>query len=267
MREKILIIGTSHTGAFYTARDAIAAGFPDLDVSYFGLPGRVYSSAVYEGGVFRAPEDMPRQLAWMDRREIDFAPFSHILHVGERYALNHVMRLMVFHDVLEEPERTGRAFISSAALADMIRGTVARRAERLLERFGKDSRACFLPAPYPLARSTRPGAGHEYALAALGKRAHGAKWMALYEQIIEEEMHKAGLDVLLQPPQTRAGQFMTADRFARAGTDQSAPPDQVDHRHMNADYGWQVFCAFAQRCLGQTPESGFAVPEQQQKTG
>lgn len=253
-RRKILIIGTSHTGAFYTARHRIAAGFPTLDVTCFGLPGQIYSAAHYEDGVFRAPEDASHQLGWMDTSEIDFAPFAHILQVGERYTLNHAMRLMVFHDILEAPERSARAVLSEAALGDLLRGLVRQRAERLAERFGADPRQCFLPAPYPLARSTAPGPGHEFALASLRKRPHGAAWMQRYEAMIEEEMARVGLDVMLQPHDTRAGQFMTGDRYARTGPGSEAGADGVDHRHMNADYGWQVFCAFAESRLQLHPE-------------
>jgi|GEM_PF-6240862 hypothetical protein len=261
--QKILIIGTSHTGAFYTARQRIKTGFPTLEVSYFGLPGRIYSSASYKDGIFRAPEDASHQLGWMTHNEIDFAPFARILHVGERYTLNHAMRLMVFHDILEEPERTKRAFLSQAALNDLLRGLVRQRAEGLVARFGPEPRHCFLPAPYPLARSVAPGPGHEFALASLRKRSHGADWMRRYEAMIGEEMALVGLDVMLQPQETRAGQFMTEDRYARPKTETEMEPgsESVDHRHMNADYGWQVFCAFAQSRLGLTPEDTHALAE------
>lgn len=260
--QKILIIGTSHTGAFYTARHRIKAGFPTLDVSYFGLPGRIYSAASYEDGVFRGPDDASHTLGWMDKSEIDFAPFARILHVGERYTLNHAMRLMVFHDIFEEPERSARAVISEAAMQDLLRGLVRHRSERLLARFGADPRHCFLPAPYPLARSVAAGPGHEFALASLRKRPHGADWMQRYEAMIEDEMARVGLDVMLQPQETRAGQYMTEDRYARPETEPGATagsPAGVDHRHMNADYGWQAFCAFAESRLGVTPEGTHAL--------
>lgn len=260
-RTNILVIGTSHTGAFYAARARIAEAFPSLDVTYFGLPGLIYSAALYEDGVFRAPEDASHQLAWMERNEIDFTRFTRILHVGERYTLNHAMRLLVFHDVLEEPERTKRAFLSEAAACEMLRGLVRQRAETLLDRFGADPRHCFMPAPYPLARSVAPGPGHEFAIAALRKRPHGALWMQRYETMITEEMAKVGLDVMLQPQETRASQFMTADRYARPSTGSEAGPDVTDHRHMNADYGWQVFCAFAESRLGLCPEGADALAD------
>lgn len=263
---KVLIVGSSHTGAFYTARERIKAGFPDLEVSYFGMPGRIYSEALFEDGILRPAEPSARQLAWVDRREIDFAPFSLIIQVGERFTLNHVMRLIAFHDVLEDDERSGRAPMSSAALTAFLTGMVQTRVDHIVTRFGAEERYCILPAPYPLARSTSPGPKHEYGLTALSQRGFADKWMTRYEEIISERMQAAGLDVFLQPHETRAGQFMTQDRYARPGTDITAPEGQVDHRHMNSDYGWQVFCAIAEHRLGLTPE-GAALSPQQHMTG
>ncbi|WP_226554143.1 hypothetical protein [Celeribacter naphthalenivorans] len=264
--QKVLIVGSSHTGAFYTARERIKTGFPGLEVSYFGMPGRIFSEALFENGILRAADAKARKLAWMDRPEIDFAPFSLIIQVGERFTLNHVMRLMAFHDVLEEAERSGRAPISSAALTAFLTSMVQSRVDHIVDRFGADDRYCILPAPYPLARSTTPGPKHEYGLTALSQRGFADQWMTRYEAIITTRMQAAGLDVFLQPHETRAGQFMTQDRYARPGTDITAPEGQVDHRHMNSDYGWQVFCALAEHRLGLTPE-GDALSTQQKMTG
>ncbi|NVK47878.1 MAG: hypothetical protein HWE33_16440 [Rhodobacteraceae bacterium] len=266
LTQKVLIVGTSHTGAFYMARERIETGFPGLEVSYFGMPGRVFSAALFEDGILRMADISARQLPWMDRQEIDFAPFSLIIQVGERFTLNHVMRLMAFHDVLEEDERSGRAPMSSAALTAFLTGMVQSRVDHIRGRFGADDRYCILPAPYPLARSTAPGPKHEYGLTALSLRSFADRWMVRYEEIISERMQAAGLDVFLQPHETRAGEFMTQDRYARPGTDITAPEGQVDHRHMNSDYGWQVFCAIAEHRLGLTPE-GDALSTQQQMTG
>ncbi len=251
---KILILGSSHTGAFQTARHRIAAAFPALDVSYFGLPGSGFFNATLTQGVFAAPEDYARQFQWMETREIDLHPFERVLLVGERFAFGAVMRLLMGQDILEEPQRTKRPLMSRAAMQELIGALVEQRVEALLTKFGRDTRFTFVPAPYPLARSLQSGPGQEKALKSVLKRDTGADWGRTYEARIASEMAAAGLDFLAQPRETRDSYLTTQDRFARQDAPEEASETQIDNRHMNDDYGWQVFCAYAATRLEIRPE-------------
>ncbi|MCA0044058.1 hypothetical protein [Celeribacter litoreus] len=252
-KQRILILGSSHTGAFQAARHRIAQAFPSLDVHYFGLPGSAYFHATFENGIFRAPEKRQRQFDWMDSREIDVRQFDRALFVGQRFAFGSAMRLIMSYDILEEVTRSKRPLMSEAAMSGLLEALIAQQVEGLITKFGRDPRFSFLAAPYPLDRSTLKGPAQEKALKAVLRKETGVTWGLKYEEIIAAEMAAARLDLVPQPLETRETFLTTQDHFSRQPSSAGVPDDEVDNRHMNADYGWQVFCAYAETKLEIRP--------------
>ena len=166
-------------------------------------------------------------------------------------------RLIGGHDILEEPGRTERPLISTAAAEALIDGLVGARVAQLAALFGPDPRFCFQPAPFPLALTRDTGPGHERALSALATHASAARWIAFYEAAIARHLAAAGYRFLPQPPETRSGACFSLDRFARPPVAGAKKPD---YRHLDAGYGALAFADYARRELGLTPSPAADAP-------
>ncbi|GAA3868982.1 hypothetical protein [Celeribacter arenosi] len=250
---KVLVLGTSHVGAFLLARDEIRADFPDIEVSYFGLPGDVFSRAVAHNGIFRTENADDRLFEWNEAREIDLRPFDQILLTGTRFMWLLVMRLFATRDVLDEPQRRGLALISRPALTAFIDAAVEDAVAGLFNRIPPDPRITVLPAPYPLVRSWKPGFGHEPIVTAASQMDTIGVWTGLYEDAILTHLAAQGMGFIAQPQDTRADPIRSQNRFARANSSAEEVGNRVDNRHLNADYGRHAFSHYAQSTLGLTP--------------
>lgn len=262
---KVLVLGTSHSGSVRAASDWIATAFPSLDVSYFGLAGRFHTRAVYKDGIFGpAPEDTEAcksSEAWNDAQSVDLTAFDHVIHIGSRFAMADCVRLLADYDTLESPERISTALMSQAAAEALVAAAVTETVQRLHALFGDAARLTFSPAPYPLARSWKPGPGHERALSELNGRTAAAFWAERYDGIIEAALHEVGYGFVAQPMNTRKAPFSTSNTFARADTAPAGAGKNVDNRHMNEHYGQHLFAAFADQILGLAPTEQAKSPE------
>ncbi|WP_417248207.1 hypothetical protein [Celeribacter sp.] len=250
---KVLVIGTSHSATIRMAHDEIAARFPTLDVDYFGLPGREFFQADVIGTTF-TPQADARKIAfeWNNTETVDLAHYDHLFVVGDRYGLLSILRLLVQYDTLEEGKRRGGPVMSRAAMTALIEGAVSHCVDALVARFGRFPHVTTTPAPYPLKRSWRPGAGHERHLTELTHRAHAEDWIEVYENAIEQQVTAAGIGFVPQPLETRYDAFRTLNRFARARSTAEGT-QRIDNRHMNADFGALLFETFARDILDIHP--------------
>ena len=249
---KVLVLGTSHVGAFLHAREAIAADFPALDVDYFGLSGEVFSRARTIDGVFGPEKEDDRQFEWNPARTVDIRPYDHILLTGTRFMWQAVMRLLAQYDVLEEPERRDNTVMSRAAMAAMIDGAAELSCAQLNDRMPLDARVTALPAPYPLVRSWQLGYGHEPLVTAAAALSSAAAWTAHYEAAIARHLAPYGVRFMAQPMDTRHDALRSDNRFALAGSSAQEAGPRADNRHLNADYGRVAFTRYAEDILGLT---------------
>lgn len=250
---KILVLGTSHAGTVRMAHDTIAARFPTLELSYFGLPGGEFGNAVMDGSCFVAPESA-REVSqdWNGCLSTDLAAVDHVFLVGERFGHETVLRLLLWHDTLEEGARREFPVMSRAAMTALIESAVSVRVGSINRRLGGHAPLTVTPAPYPLLRSWRPGKGHERKIKELVERAHIDDWIEVYETTIATQMAQAGLGFVPQPLETRHDCLRTLNRFARAPLPKS-PEKPVDNRHMNAEFGALLFEDFAREILDIHP--------------
>lgn len=243
---KVAVIGTSHTGAIHAALPDISASYPQLQLSFFGLPGVEFARAIYQDGVLSPPADN-LDLPWMTATSLDLKPFDHILLAGPRVGFARAATLITHHQLLELPEGDGRPFMSTAAMGALIQGLVDVQVQQTFERFGADERFCLLPAPFPLARAKDEGPGQEAMLIDLEAKIHARACFETFEDGVDRACESLGVRALRQPEQTRESFCTTRDKFALAA---QVDPETPDHRHMNAAYGRAVFDAYATSILG-----------------
>lgn len=246
---KVLILGTSHVGAFQAALPEIEARFPALNIALFGVPGKAYWQAQYRDGVF-ALSAADRGLSWIKERQVDLSGFDAILLTGLRFGFTYAARLITTHDIVEARQRRGYPLMSRAAMRALLAGLTQDRAARVAARFGTDARLTLMPAPAPLARSSQDGPAQEHALSLMEGLTHGAQMVAHYEQCLADAVQARGYRFAPQPETTLAAPFMTRDSYAlQTQLDEKRP----DNRHMNADYGFAAFSRYAEEILGLAP--------------
>ncbi|MBU2865566.1 hypothetical protein [Pacificibacter marinus] len=262
---KVLVLGTSHSASLRMSADWIKRAYPSLEVDYFSLPGIVHSRSLMIGSTFGpTPSDaygckMSQQ--WNGSLIVDLAPYAQIFHVGERFAMGAVTRLMADYDILEHEERSLRPVMSLSAARALIGSAVYDFVEARHDVFGDDRRITFMPAPYPLARSAKRGPGFENTMSRLNKRHTAADWSQIYEHAMGTSLADFGYRFIAQPMHTRQGIFATQDIFARPKSSVADVGDKVDNRHTNANYGQEIFAAYAQSQLGLAPLEMASAPQ------
>lgn len=262
---KVLVLGTSHCGCVRLASDWIDRAYPTLEVDYYALPGAAHARAMKIGSTFGPTPsyayDCKMSKDWNGRLVVDLAPYAHIFHVGERFSMGAITRLMADFDVLEWPERSLRPVMSLSAARALISSAVNEVVEMRHCVFEDDPRFTFMPAPYPLARGAQYGPGFEKNMARLHDRTTAAQWSQTYEDLISAALAQYGYGFLPQPMHTRQSCFATKDRYARPKSSVQDVGDKVDNRHTNATYGQAIFAAYALHHLGLSPEIAALAPQ------
>jgi hypothetical protein len=262
---KVLVLGTSHSASVRMGADWIKRAYPSLEVDYFSLPGAVHVRSLMIGSTFGpTPSDtygckMSQQ--WNDSLFVDLAPYAQVFHVGERFSMLAVARLMADYDILELEERSLRPVMSLSAARALIGSAVYDLVEARHDVFGDDTRFTFMPAPYPLARGAKRGPGFEPTMARLNKRLTAPDWSLMYEHTIATSLADFGYRFIPQPAHTRKGVFATKDIYARPNSSVADVGDKVDNRHTNAAYGQEIFAAYAQSQLGLAPLEPASAPQ------
>lgn len=254
---RLAIVGSSHVGAIRQAAPRIEALYPGLKIGYFALPGRPFRSMYVDGaGIlrFRPETDAEGRAARKvnGAEHLDLGPFDRVWVIGNRFEFGRIMRLFLEHDVLEWP-RTGRARTMSETFGCTVLETmIDRSCTRIGDRFGSDPRVVLTPAPYLGASARTEGEGFDRWMSKLFDHPNGERLQTLFERTIRDRLKSRGYGFMAQPPGTLAAPFATRAEYLRDARDFQDPGRRLnDLRHMNADYGFEVFRAFAELHLGK----------------
>lgn len=232
---RILVLGTSQALALRAAFPAVQAQRPDIDLSFWGLPGASFHRAAIaaDGLLCPDPDDHTgRKLAaqWNGAEAVDLTQFDRIFLVGLRYGLQPVLRMALALQPAEWGDRPGARLVSEAFLSAAIQARIAETLDSQSRRTPLDGRFLFMPAPYPAEVAVRADAPHdEPTLRQACQLPAAARLMALFEELLAEAHAARGVGFAPQPRATLAAPFVTRDIHL----DDPAR----DARHMNATYG------------------------------
>lgn len=245
---RVAIIGNSHIGAYMLAREVIEAAFPTLELSFFALPRHSFASCHYdESGVLIAREPAAQGLP--DR--IDLSEKDHILLTGQSFAISGLSRMIGDFDILGLPACGRDRSVSLTLLEEFLVFRIERYCQKLARFLRGDPRCIVAPAPFPAngaADLPEQAAGWLHHPAA-------AELIALWSETVAYHMSGLPYGYMPQPDHLIASPGRSAAAYARAhtlGPDQT--PAAPDYTHMNSDYGFAHFEAFARQWLGLTPE-------------
>ncbi|SMX43972.1 hypothetical protein [Actibacterium lipolyticum] len=258
---RLLVLGSSHTGALKSGVPRFRGRFPDVDVEFFAVPapvfltGRVNKEGVYVPG-FRKDKDRELANAINGAEQIDLTAFDHILVVGFRFELISTAALLQTYDLLEGTD-TGKDRACSMEFVDAtMAATTARIAKMVRRCLGPDRNFTLTEAPYPSAAIGERADDYEPARVIDNFIRHPdaeglfQKWL----KGVEDAVTQLGHGFLSQPADTIAAPFATKAQYALGGT--SADGEEMsgtDHRHMNGDFGLRVLETFATQKLNLQP--------------
>lgn len=239
---RVAVLGSSHVGAIKEAVPEISAAFPDIKLEFFAVPGGAFRRCLLRGGVYRAKpaNDAEARLIVKVNGDLslDLAPFDEIWVVGYRFGYGAVLQ----------------AWINGDDPSGEMRAEVAASVARIQQQFGSDDRITMTPAPYPALRTRAPGPKHEARMAHIQRHPDRDAIFASYQSLLQSDIAAAGYGCVLQPEETRAAPFATANTYLNGAVDfRHGQPLDGDLRHMNSAYGKAVFTAFAAARLGISP--------------
>ncbi len=259
---RVLIIGSSHVGAYKNAADQFARIYPQVELGFFGVRGPLFlTGKMDENGVFTPPlrndKDRDFVAATNGAHSVDASGFDHLLLLGHRFDFNAVTALMEYHDILEGA-RTGRPRVISrtfyeAFLAQSVTAAVDQ-ATAPIAAFGRPS--TYAMAPYPARSLTERGEGYDLArlMGRFWQRSDAGEIVAEWLGAVKEALAGKGHTLLEQPEALNAAPYATRSEYAARASSLDGTLGNTDHRHMNADYGLAMLCTFAETHLGLDPQ-------------
>lgn len=258
---RVLIIGSSHVGAYKNAAEQFAAIYPQVELGFFGVRGPLFlTGKMDKNGVFTPPlrDDKDRDFvaATNGGHAVDASGYDHILLVGHRFDFNAVAALLEHHDILEGV-RTGRPRVIERAFFEEVlaRAVTASvdQATAPIAAYGRP--ATYAMAPYPAHSITERGAGYDLArlMGAFWNRSDAGEIMDQWLGAVKEALSAKGHTLLQQPEALNAAPHATRPEYAARAAALDGALGKTDHRHMNADYGLAMLCAYAETHLRLNP--------------
>ena len=238
---RILVLGTSHAACLRDAFPAILSVAPELDLTFWGLPGGAFQKArMGEDGILRPdPSDRigrKKVSAWNTATEIDLAPFDRIFLVGLRFGLNDMLRQMAELQPLDWGPRAGAIGVSCGYLRAAFEASAALSLAAQAERIALDERFILMPAPYPAVLSTQLGGPrYEPNLHRASEMNRASDLMDMAEAAMRKAHVERGLGFVTQPRETLAAPLLSRDDLLQDSAQ--------DARHMNSHYGLIAFRA------------------------
>jgi len=258
---RVAIIGNSHVGAYLQARDAIEAAFPTVELSFFALPRHSFSSCCYDAdGVLSAQEPPASGLP----DQIDLSTVDRILMVGQSFAREGLARLVRDFDVLGLAPQGRARSVSLALISDYAEFRVDRYCRKLARFLREDPRCVVAPAPFPAVDMP------DWACEQAGWLDHpdAEQLTAIWSDTVLWHMSSLKYGLMTQPASLVAASGRSPAEVARAASlPDGQAPTAADFTHMNADYGFAHFSAFAHNWLGLEPDGRTTSPSKEHHHG
>lgn len=258
---RVAIIGNSHVGAYLQAQAAIEAAFPTVELSFFALPRHSFSScSLDDDGVLSAQE--PPAGGLPDR--IDLSKMDHILMVGQGFGREGLDSLVQDFDVLGLAPQGHARSVSLPLVSEYTNFRVERYCRKLARFLHEDPRCVVAPTPFPAldmpqwAREQGGWLDHPDA----------ERLTTIWLDAVIWHMSRLKYGLMPQPASLVAAPGRSPAAYARAAAlPKGQTPTAADFTHMNADYGFEHFSAYAQHWLGLAPQSRNTSPSKEHHNG
>jgi hypothetical protein len=254
---RILLIGNSHAAAFKHAWDRMAPEYPQLDITFFVLPGVEFAKLRlnHKRRVFGAlsghdlsADALARLRKFHGQPTISLDGFDHILVVGKQHGMLELLSMLTSHDVdvLREtgaPQRLSEAAFNSFR-AEIAQSYSPEMAWLVLRGFPVTFHAMPRYSEHSTDAPDTMKWEHDIAAPLIRQDAGVAEAMdglaADYAKVLAE----AGLTFLQQPASTLAPCGFTKAEYAQDAFGILGNGIARDYLHMNPAYGEACLTAF-----------------------
>ncbi|MFX0543659.1 hypothetical protein ACEWPM_018425 [Roseovarius sp. S4756] len=249
---KILAMGTSHTIALKDSWEVLSRNRPDLQVSYFVAPDRIFHEFGYGPndtfGLLN-PDTLPpfnRKITerMNDTLSISLGKFDKIIVVGLHFDLRYLLKIFKHYEIEGMDTVNDRPLLlSTAAFQAFSKDIIIRSPSmRLLQGINPGKTLVI-----PTARASQGVSTIESptgkAWEAVEKSAEGAsKVLNTFYDILAQELAQLGFASLLQPPDTISAKGLTLLDYSggRNGLEKDGAITK-DFSHLNTQYGERVW--------------------------
>lgn len=259
---RVLVIGSSHVGAYKNAAAAFAAKHSGIALDFFGLRGPQFRTGRVDADgrfapVLKSPEDRDFVLAVNGQLDVDTRQFDHVLVVGPRFAFGRLAAALESH-----------AAVSESMIRQAANGLITDAVAEATGAFANcTTPLTFAPAPYPATSILERGDSFPLArtLGLFWARRDAQKIFDVWKDAVGTALASRGYAFLTQPDTLNAGPHATKPEFAaRAHGLDGDKTGKTDHRHMNADYGLAMLCALADTSEGLGANKARSTPDQRE---
>ncbi len=241
---RIAFIGNSPLTAFKDAQAAIEGRFPDLSLSYFGLPNEVFFQSEHLKGTalnLKMPvSEMPDQVIDPDgEHALDLDAFDLVLLTSHSFYMMHVLTGLAGINVLGlRPANERFPLVSLPCVTDMITDIVQSYALRLRQFFPRHAHLMTIQTAYPSIEAV----DHSPVLAELQRQPDLAHLFQLFNNAVQAQCHAEGVSLFPAPPNHLHSPFFSKPEYARQRSKAAdVPTTLADYTHMNADYAATLF--------------------------
>jgi len=241
---RIAFIGNSHLTAFKDAQSVIQQRFPNLSLSYFGLPNEVFFQSEHLKGtalnLSRPVSEMPYQVIDPDgAHALDLDAFDLVVLTSHSFYMMHVLTGLAGINVLgKRPASDGFPLVSLPCVTDMITDIVQSYATRLRKFFPRSTHLMVVQTAYPSIEAV----DESPVLAALQRQPDLAHLFQLFNTAVQEQCHAEGVSLFPAQPDHLHSPFFSKPEYARQRSKAAdAPITLADYTHMNADYAATLF--------------------------
>lgn len=267
---RVLIIGSSHIGAYKSAATAFEEKYGGVTLDFYPLRGPQFlGGTIKQDGFFhpsyRSDQDRDFVRATAGQTEIEVTGFDHLLLVGHRFGVTTLPELLKDHDILGGIRTHRPRLMTEEMVKDSLAALVENyvgSANKAVSAYGRP--VTFAMAPFPARSLTEGDAVSDFAqlIQSFWQRPDAGWVFDLWRDMVRRKLAAEGHHLLDQPEALTAGPFATPSEFTkRAVTMDGSPLGKTDHRHMNAYFGLGMLSAYAEDILG-LPAPGPRKPAQ-----
>ena len=257
---RVCIVGNSHVAALRNGSARIAAEFPDIEATFFGVPGRWLRSVKLVRGHNGTPSSLapadPEHRAFFRKMSggqdrINVADYDCFILVGLELSIFHW--LSFYYQMRHEPfsfEVGAPQILDADTFADcrgrIFEGTAGSTVFKGLQEVGATS-ISLCPQPMPVSSILNEQKSWQILFQ--------HEDVDLVESAFREDLLRGfpeAARVFWQPDLTRSGPLLTDPRYSKWYCGEGMPQTgrQGDHQHMNADYGAETLRAIYSELAG-----------------
>lgn len=244
---RVIVFGNSHVGAWQAAWPEILSSWPNVEVTFFGVPDQIHRRyKIDSDGKFNIENASEKDRERVSRingcDNIDLTKFDRQVSVGTSWVPEAAVKIVETGDPEMLGHRNGNRPVYSEPF---LYSCLAHSVDSIFRSNEIESDGLVNPTFFarPIYAETCKASTHRWYKhwrSTDGYDVSINKMLDIYEKLIVQRFSEAGLCFLAPPKSLRASSGATAQKYLATGggiVNPEQPARRGDHSHMNNDYG------------------------------